>query len=308
MRARILARAASTALALLLWAGGVCMGQGAFQNSPPDITDAVLSSDLVGRYFDVLPTTTLLVADVQTPPWSVTATVVTVSVPIGADTVDPSAVEFREVGTGSWVTGGAVVKQAWDSGESFDVQYRIDLHALGNGAVGTYAFDVTYRFEVGGSELDAVVVRLSVTAGVVVSLSLSGGIDDLQVNGASLAQRYVALGGDLDVAVLALTSFRVTVSCSVNGAADTPGVLVLSSTDVQVVSNPSGGEIALHAGLSHAPVRDAPWVFAQSFTGTNAAGQPTVVQVGFAIDLDAIGDAASGTSKAIVATFTVTEE
>ena len=302
-------RVAALAILVLLSLGGlICSAQGTFQGAPPDLTDVLLASGLVGRYLVVLPTTPLVVAGVQTPPWTVTATVVVVRFPLGADAVDASAIGFREVGTAPWQTTGSIVKQAGDSGEAFDVEYRIDLRALGDGAGGTYAFDITYQLDAGGTELKAVVVRLSVTAGEVVSLSLSGAIDDLLVGGGALLERYVALTGDLDVVIYAVTNYRVAVSCTVDGSADEAGLLVQSSSDIQVLSNPSGGVINVRAGLVRQPIRDDPWLFTQSFIGTNAAGQSSVARVGFWIDLDAIGNGTSGATRAIVATFTVTEE
>lgn len=302
------ALAALAALVLLFLGGMVCAAQGAFQGAPPDVTDGLLASDLVGQYLVILPTTPLVVAGVQTPPWTVTATVAAVSVPSGADAVNSSAAEFRETGTVLWQTTGSIVKEESDSGQAFDVEYRIDLRALGDGAGGSYVFDVTYQLDAGGVKLDSAVVRLTITAGEVVCLSVSGAINDLFVGGGSLSERYVALTGNLNVVAYAVTSYRVVASCTVDGFADGAGLLVLSSSDVQVLSNPSGGVISVHAGLSHQPVRDNPWLLAQSFSGTNAAGQPSVAGVDFWIDLDAIGSGTGGASRVIVATFTVTEE
>jgi hypothetical protein len=49
-------------------------------------------------------------------------------------------------------------------------------------------------------------------------------------------------------------------------------------------------------------------LFTQAFAGSNAAGQPSVVRVVFWIDLDALGNGVGGSQRAIVVTFTATEE
>ena len=280
--------------------------QGAFQTSPPDVSDTVQESDLAGQYLLILPTTRLVVGEVQTPPWRVEATIVTVSRPAGADPVGEMALALREVGTSTWLASGGTVKEASDSGEVFGVEYRLDLRALGDGAAGAYAFDVTYHLVVDAVELDSETVLLTISTSETVSVALSGTVDDLSLT--ALTERYVSLTGSIDVAVRAISSYRLTLSCTVDLAPDSPGLLVISSSGIVVQANPAGGVLSTNSGLTHQPVRDNPWMFTQSFAGSNSAGQPTVVRVSFQMDLDAIGNGTGGEVRQVVATFTLTEE
>jgi hypothetical protein len=305
---------ALVAAVLLVFVGGSLgysvdvAAQGAFLTSPPDVSDTVQESDLAGQYLLVLPTTQLVVGGVQTPPWTVTATITTVSVPSGADPFSEPALTFREVGTSTWLASGATVKAASNVGEAFGVEYRLDLRALGNGAVGDYAFDVTYRLIADGVELVSETVLLTISTSETVSAALSGTVGHLSLTAALLAERYVSLAGSIDVAVHAISNYRLTLSCTVNGAPDSPGLLVISSSGIVVVSNLAGGVLSTNGGLTCQPVRDNPWLFTQSFAGSNSAGQPTIVRVSLQIDLDAIGNGASGEVRQVVATFTLTEE
>lgn len=277
--------------------------QGALQTSPPDVSDTVQESDLAGQYLLVLPTTQLEVGEVQTPPWTVTATITTVSSP--APFSEP-ALTLREVGTSIWLASGGTLKAASNAGEAFGVEYRLDLRALGNGAAGDYAFDVTYRLIADGAVLDSETVQLTVSTSETVSVALSGTVDDLSL--AALTERYVSLTGSIDVAVLAISNYRLTLSCTVDLAPDSPGLLVISSSGIVVQENPAGGMLSTNGGLVHQPVRDNPWLFTQSLSGSNSAGQPTIVRVSFRIDLDAIGNGTGGEVRRVVATFTLTEE
>jgi len=277
--------------------------QGTFQTSPPDVSDTVQESDLAGQYLLILPTTQLEVGEVQTPPWTVTATINTVSSP--APFSEP-ALTLREVGTSTWLASGGTVKGANNAGVVFDVEYRLDLRALGNGAAGDYAFDVTYRLIADGAVLDSETVLLTISTGETVSVVLSGTVDDLSL--IALTERYVSLTGSIDIDVLAISSYRLTLSCTVDLAPDSPGLLVISSSGIVVQVNPAGGVLSTNSGLTHQPVRDNPWLFTQSFVGSNSAGQPTVVRVSFQMDLDAIGNGTSGEVRQVVATFTLTEE
>jgi hypothetical protein len=297
---------------LLLFLGGGLgcsldvAAQGGFQTSPPDVSDAVQESDLVSQYLLVFTTTQLEVGGVQTPPWRVEVTIVTVGVPAGADSVGETALALREVGTSTWVASGGAVKEASDAGEAFSVEYRLDLRALGDGAAGAYAFDVTYLLVAGGVELDSETVRLTILTSETVSLALSGTVDDSSL--ASLTERYVSLAGSIDADVRAISDYRLMLSCTVDLVADSSGLLVISSSGIDVLANPAGGVLLTNGGLTHQPVRDNPWLFTQSFSGSNAAGQPTVVRVSFQIDLDAIGNGTGGEVRQVVATFTLTEE
>jgi hypothetical protein len=312
-RVRVPSQGSGNALAaiLLLFLGGSLgysvdvAAQGAFQTSPPDVSDTVQESDLAGQYLLVLPTTQLVVGGVQTPPWTVTATITTVSSP--APFSEPT-LTLREVGTSTWLASGATVKAASNAGEAFDVEYRLDLRALGNGAVGDYAFDVTYRLIADGVELVSETVLLTISTSETVSVALSGTVSNLSLTAALLTERYVSLAGSIDVVVHAISNYRLTLSCTVNGAPDSSGLLVISSSGIGVLANPAGGVLSTNVGLTCQPVRDNPWLFTQSFVGSNSAGQPTVVRVSFQIDLDAIGNGASGEVRQVVATFTLTEE
>jgi hypothetical protein len=286
-----------------LGCGGDVAAQGAFQTSPPDVSDTVQESDLAGQYLLILPTTQLVVGGVQTPPWTVTATITAVSSP--APFSEP-ALTLREVGTSTWLASGGTVKAASNAGEAFGVEYRLDLRALGNGAAGDYAFDVTYRLIADGAVLDSETVLLTISTGETVSVVLSGTVDDLSL--IALTERYVSLTGSIDIDVLAISSYRLTLSCTVDLAPDSPGLLVISSSGIVVQVNPAGGVLSTNSGLTHQPVRDNPWLFTQSFVGSNSAGQPTVVRVSFQMDLDAIGNGTSGEVRQVVATFTLTEE
>jgi len=277
--------------------------QGAFQTSPPDVSDTVQESDLAGQYLLVFATTQLEVGEVQTPPWTVTATITTVSSP--APFSEP-ALTLREVGTGTWLASGGTVKGAANAGVAFGVEYRLDLRALGNGAAGAYAFDVTYRLIADGAVLDSETVLLTISTSETVSVALSGTVDDLSLT--VLTERYVSLAGSIDVAVRAISNYRLTLSCTVGLAPDSPGLLIISSSGIDVLANPAGGVLSTNGGLVHQPVRDNPWLFTQSFSGSNATGQPTIVRVSFQIDLDAIGNGTSGEVRQVVATFTLTEE
>jgi hypothetical protein len=288
-----------------LGCGGDVAAQGAFQTSPPDVSDTVQESDLAGQYLLILPTTQLVVGGVQTPPWTVTATITAVSSP--APFSEP-ALTLREVGTSTWLASGGTVKAASNAGEAFGVEYRLDLRALGNGAVGDYTFDVTYRLIVDGAVRDFETVLLTISTTETVSVALSGTVGNLSLSAALLTERYVSLAGSIDVAVHAISNYRLTLSCTVDGASDSPGLLVISSSGIVVVSNPAGGVLSTNAGLTHQPVRDNPWLFTQSFVGSNSAGQPTVVRVSFQIDLDAIGNGTGHEVRQVVATFTLTEE
>lgn len=281
--------------------------QGALQATPLTGSGIVQESDLAGQYLylPILSRTQLVVGGVQTPPWSVTATVI-VSAPVGADNVSETALELREVGTSTWLTSGGTVKGANNAGVAFDVEYRLDLRALGNGAAGDYAFDVTYRLIADGAVLDSETVLLTISTGETVSVVLSGTVDDLSL--IALTERYVSLTGSIDIDVLAISSYRLTLSCTVDLAPDSPGLLVISSSGIVVQVNPAGGVLSTNSGLAHQPVRDNPWLFTQSFVGSNSAGQPTVVRVSFQMDLDAIGNGTSGEVRQVVATFTLTEE
>lgn len=297
---------------LLLFLGGSLgcsldvVAQGAFQTSPPDVSDTVQESDLAGQYLLVLPTTQLEVGGVQTPPWRVEATIVTVSVPGGADPVGETALTLREAGTSTWLASGGTVKEASDSGEVFGVEYRLDLRALGDGAAGAYAFDVTYLLIAGGVELDSETVLLTISTSETVSVAFSGTVDNLSLT--VLTERYVSLAGSIDIDVLAISNYRLTLSCTVDLAPDSPGLLVINSSGIVIRANPAGGVLSTNGGLVHQPVRDNPWLFTQSFSGSNAAGQPTIVRVSFQIDLDAIGNGTGGEVRQVVATFTLTEE
>jgi len=309
-RARVPSHGFGGALAaLLLLFLGCSLGcnvdvaaQGAFQTSPPDVSDTVQESDLAGEYLLVFATTQVEVGGVQTPPWTVTATITIVSSPAP---FSETALELREVGTGTWLASGGTVKGAANAGVAFGVEYRLDLRALGNGAAGDYAFDVTYRLIVGGVELDSETVLLTISTSETVSVALSGTVDDLSLT--ALTDRYVSLTGSIDVAVHAISNYRLTLSCTVNVDPDTPGLLVISSSGISVLANPAGG-LSTNGGLVHQPVRDNPWLFTQSFVGSNSAGQPTIVRVSFQIDLNAIGNGTGGEVRQVVATFTLTEE
>lgn len=298
---------------LLLFLGGSLgcsvdvAAQGAFlPPSPPNVSDTVQESDLVDQYLLVSTWTQLEVGGVQTPPWSVTATIVTVSVPAPPTPVSETALALREVGTSTWLTSGGTVKEASGSGKVFSVEYRLDLRALGDGAAGAYAFDVTYRLIADGVELDSKIVRLTISTSETVSVALSGAVDDLSLT--VLTERYVSLAGSIDVAVRAISNYRLTLSCTVDLAPDSSGLLVISSSGIVVQVNPAGGVLSTNSGLTHEPVRDNPWLFTQRFSGSNSAGQPTIVRVSFQIDLDAIGNGTGGTVRGVVATFTLTEE
>jgi hypothetical protein len=296
---------------LLLFLGGSLgcsvdvAAQGALQTSPPDVSDTVQESDLAGQYLLVLPTTQLEVGEVQTPPWTVTATITTVSSP--APFSEP-ALTLREVGTSTWLASGGTVKAASNAGEAFGVEYRLDLRALGNGTAGAYVFDVTYRLIADGAMLDSETVQLTISTSETVSVALSGSVGNLSLTAALLTERYVSLAGSIDVDVLAISNYRLTLSCTVDLAPDSPGLLVISSSGIVVQENPAGGVLSTNGGLVHQPVRDNPWLFTQSFVGSNSAGQPTVVRVSFRIDLDAIGNGTGGEVRQVVATFTLTEE
>jgi hypothetical protein len=299
---------AAVALLLLFLGGSLgcsvdVAAQGALQTSPPDVSDTVQESDLAGQYLLVLPTTQLEVGEVQTPPWTVTATITTVSSP--APFSEP-ALTLREVGTSTWLASGGTLKAASNAGEAFGVEYRLDLRALGNGAAGDYAFDVTYRLIADGAVLDSETVQLTISTSETVSVALSGTVDDLSL--AALTERYVSLAGSIDIDVLAISNYRLTLSCTVDLAPDSPGLLVISSSGIVVQENPAGGVLSTNGGLVHQPVRDNPWLFTQSFVGSNSAGQPTIVRVSFQIDLNAIGNGTGGEVRQVVATFTLTEE
>jgi len=276
------------------------------------ISASVVENDLTSRYFAPANFVTTLQVDVdyQTRSWSVTADVDFISGPAPAPA---SALEVRTSQTVNFINAATPMIIYSGTGDAtFNVDYRLDLAQLANGAsslVTPYVFNIVYTATDDGGASDQETATVTVYATEAVRIAVTGNPSNAFVTRSSLMSRYFAIPGTANFSINAITNYAITATGSLllNGnPASLNGILEVAS--VSATSN-VGGAITLGTFPADVP-ESAPGLFLyrETFGTLNNAGNATTAAVSFRMDLDAIGNAGSGWTYTFTVTFTVTEE
>jgi hypothetical protein len=310
------------AVLLGLSAGFSALGS-ALSVSPTSISDVIGYAELesASPWFDLelgggVPATTAVSINVtQTGSWAVSATVaLPVDAPGGADAVPASALQFSVDGVVWLASGGTIGSGGCSSppcSASIDVRYRLDLSALGNGAVGNYVFRVRFALSAPDGSFEKV-VQLTVTASAVVSIVIYSQPSPVTstVSQADLAARYFRTGGDLarfTVRVFAISDWEVSAAvASLSGYSGGQAGTLLQG-NVSSVSTDDEGCIENMVGWQTLPM--APASSSAIFTGCNTMSGTaySTVRLAVRMDLASLGDCSSGVAVEIRLTVTIVE-